>query len=138
MLWNTSLIVNFWVVGFKTSKASNCFFPFSSIVSLCFSKVLTKGEYVNLAYSITLLWSKGSISSTVKNSYLSMLPDDTAIFAASLLKSPCNFSSLIWSSIAIISFYILSKRFLLKCERIEEKRKEASITKKEYGFAVHF
>ena len=50
----TSLIVNFWVLGFKTSKASTCSFPCSSIVFLCFSKAFPKGEYVNLFYYYTL------------------------------------------------------------------------------------
>ena len=40
--------------------------------------------------------------------------DNADIFAASLLISYCNFSSLIISSIVMISFYILSKRFFLK------------------------
>ena len=31
-----SLIVNFWVLGFKTSKASTCFFPCSSIFLFLF------------------------------------------------------------------------------------------------------
>ena len=37
----------------------------------------------------------------------------------------------------MISFYILSKRFFLKREELSDAR-VASITKKEYGFAVHF
>ena len=36
----------------------------------------------------------------------------------------------------MISFYILSKRFFLKREELSDAR-EVSITKKEYGFAVH-
>ena len=36
----------------------------------------------------------------------------------------------------MISFYILSKRFVLKHEGLSDAR-VASITKKEYGFAVH-
>ena len=49
-----SLIVNFWVLRFKISKASTCFFPCSSIVFICFSNTLPSGEYVNLACSIIL------------------------------------------------------------------------------------
>ena len=53
-------------------------------------------EYVNLACSIILLWWKGSVYSPVRYSYLLILPDDSAnIFAASLLMSYRNFSSLI-------------------------------------------
>ena len=37
----------------------------------------------------------------------------------------------------MISFYILYKRFFLKREGLSDAR-VASITKKEYGFAVHF
>ena len=37
----------------------------------------------------------------------------------------------------MISFYTLSKRFFLKRERLSDAR-VALITKKEYGFAVHF
>ena len=51
----TSLIVNFWVLGFKNFKASNCFFRCSSFVFICFSNALMSGEYLNLACSIILL-----------------------------------------------------------------------------------
>ena len=37
----------------------------------------------------------------------------------------------------MISFYILSTRFFLKCKGLSDAR-VASVTKKEYGFAVHF
>ena len=43
-----------------------CFSPWSSIDFLCFSKACAKGEYVNLACSITLLWSEGSIPPTLR------------------------------------------------------------------------
>ena len=46
-------------------------------------------------------------------------------------------SSLILLSVFIISFYILSKRFFLKRGGFSDA-KVASITKKEYGFAVYF
>ena len=65
-------------------------------------------------------------------------PDDNAdIFAALRLISYCSFSSLILSSIAMISFYIFSKRLFLKHEGLSDAR-VASITEKEHGFAVHF
>ena len=74
----------------------------------------------------------------MRYSYLSIFPDDNAdIFVVSLLISYCNFSSLILSSIAVIGFYFLSKRFFLKHEGLSDAR-EASITEKNYGFAVHF
>ena len=67
-----------------------------------------------------------------------MLPDDNADFLlTSLLTIYCNFSSLILSSNVIISFYFLSKRFFLKREGLSVAR-VASITKKQYGFLVHF
>ena len=104
------------------------FFPCSSIVFVCFSKALPKKEYANWTSSITLLWSGGSIFSPVRYSYLSIFPDDNAdTFATSLLISYLNFSILI----------LLSKRFFLKCKEWAYAR-VASITKKEYGFAVHF
>ena len=78
------------------------------------------------------------ISSPVRNSYLSILPDDNAdIFAAYLLISYCRFSTLILSSIVMISFYILSKGLFLKHEELSDAR-VVSITKTEYGFAKHF
>ena len=54
-----------------------------------------------------------------------------------ILMSYYSFSSLILSSIAMISFYILSNRFFLKREGLSDVR-VASVTKEEYGFAVHF
>ena len=51
--------------------------------------------------------------------------------------SYCIFSSLTLSSIVMISFYILSKRFFLKREGLSDAR-VLSVTKSEYGFAVPF
>ena len=88
--------------------------------------------------SISLHWSWGSISSPARYSYLSIFSDDNAdIFAASLLISYCSFLSLILSSIVPISFYIPSTRFFPKRNGLFDAR-VASITKKEYGFAVKF
>ena len=114
------------------------FSPWSSIVFICFSNALARGEYVNLAYSITLFWPGNNISLAVKYSFLWIFSGDYAdIFAASLLRSYCSFSSLDLSWIAIISFYILSKRFFLKREELSDAR-AASVIKNKYGFAVHF
>ena len=41
------------------------------------------------------------------------------------------------SYLSMISFYMISERFFLKCEGLSDVR-VASITKKENGFAVHF
>ena len=60
-----SILDNFWLLGFKTSKASACFFSFSTIVFVCFSKAFPNKEYANLACSITCLWLEGNISSSV-------------------------------------------------------------------------
>ena len=99
---------------------------------------MSRGAYVNLAFSITLPWSVGSTSSPLRYSYLSTFPDDNAdIFVAALLISYCSFSSLVLSSSVIISFYILPKIFSLKHKRLSDARL-ASIIKEEYGFAVHF
>ena len=112
------------------------FLPSSSIVFLWFSKAFPKGEYINFACSITFLESKGSVSSSV--SYLSILPYNRAdVFAAFLVISYCNVSSLHVSSNVMISFYILPKRFFLKREKLSDAT-VALINKKEKGFAVHF
>ena len=82
-------------------------------------------------------WSGGSIYSPLRYSYLSIFPDDNGdTFATSLLISYCRFPSLILSSLVMISFYILSKRFFLKREGLFDAR-VASVTEEEYGFAVH-
>ena len=91
---------------------------------------------------MTLFWSEGSISLSVRYSYLSILPyDKVDTFAASLLISYSNFSSPILSSVVMISFYILSERknirFFLKRKVLSDAR-AASITKEEYGLALHF
>ena len=87
-----------------------------------------------MACSVILLWSDSNISSPVKNSRLSILPDDNADiadidiandnadFAASLLILYCTFSSLILSSIFMISFYTLSKIFFFKREELSDAR----------------
>ena len=90
---------------------------------------------MNLACSITQI--RWQYSLTVINSYLSILPDDNVDFPGPLLTFYCSFSSLILSSIVVISFYILYKSFFLKREELSDVR-VVSITKKEYGFAVHF
>ena len=66
--------------------------------------------------------------------YSLILPDDKGdIFAASLLILYFSFSSLIFSSISMISFDILSKRFILKRKWLSDAR-VLSTTKNEYGF----
>ena len=66
------------------------------IVFGCFSKAFPDEEYVNIACSIICFLLEGNISSPVRYTYLSILPDDKAdIFAASLLISYCSASSLI-------------------------------------------
>ena len=84
--------------GLKISEAWTCFLPWYSSVFICFSNVLPKGEYINLTSSIILLWSDDNISSPVRCSYLSALPEDNAdIFATSMLISNYILSSLILS-----------------------------------------
>ena len=105
-----------------------------SIVCVCVCKAFPKGWYVNLACSIICLWLEGNISSPGRYLYLSIFLDDHAdTFTASLLKSYCSFPSLISSSIVMIIFYILAKRFLLRHEGLSDAR-VASLTKKEYGY----
>ena len=103
----------------------------------CFSNALLSAEYVNLACTIIVLWSDGNISSPVRYSYLSILPDNSAIVAAYLLISNCSVSSLVLSSTVMINFYIISLRFFLKREGSSDV-KVVSRTTKEYGFPVQF
>ena len=94
-----------------SSGASNCFLLYFPLFLFAFQMLYR----VNLACSIILLWSDGNISSPARYSYLSIwLDNNTDIFYASLLISYCSFSSLISSSIVMINFYILSKRFFPK------------------------
>ena len=112
-------------------KAPTCFSGF-------FSKAFCKGEYASLFCSITCLWLEDNVSSLVIHSYLSIFPDDNAdIFAASVLISHYSFWSLILSSIVIITFYIISKRFFLKRKGLSDVR-VASITKKNLVFQYIF
>ena len=86
----------------------------------------------SLVYYSTL--TEGNISLPVRYSYLSVLLDDYVyIFYASLLMLYCNFSCLILSSVVIINFYIISKRFFLRREELSDKRL-VSITKKRIWF----
>ena len=55
--------VVFLFYTFTSPSTIICFFTWSLIVFVCFLKAFPKGEYSDLAYSITLLWSGGSISS---------------------------------------------------------------------------
>ena len=80
-----------------------------------FFKAFPKGEYVNLACSITLLWSEDSFSWPVRDSYLSIFPDDNVdVFVASLLISYYDLSSLILSSVVMIRFYISIKDYMMQ------------------------
>ena len=94
--------------GSRDCTVSTCF-------SACFQKLFI-GE--NMQTLLALI-----ISSPVRYSNLSFFfsDDNSYIFGASLLISYCNFSSLILS-IAMISFYILSKRFFLKRKRLSDAR----------------
>ena len=87
-----------------------------------------KGKYANLVSSIICLWLEGNISSSVKYLYLSIIPD----YAVSLLIWYCTFSSIILLSIVMISFYILSTRFFLKCKELSYAS-VAPINKEEYA-----
>ena len=91
----------------------------------------------SLFYNSTLI-RRQYLFFRIKYSYLSILPDDNAnIFAASLFISYCSFSSLIWSSVVMASFYVISKRFFLKHNLLSDARLQSFI-KREYGFAMHF
>ena len=99
------------------------------MVFICVSNALLRGEYVNFACSIILLWSNSNILSPVRNSFLSNIPDYRAdTFAASLL------ISILWSSI-MIKFYIVSIWFFLKHKELSDG---GVVKTTNYGFAVHF
>ena len=92
----------------------SCFYFLFSLISnrfsfFCFSQNFANGEYIHLA---------------------------RLRFADSLLITYSSFPSLILSSVVMISFYFLRKRFFLKRERLSDPRL-ASISKKEKCFAVH-
>ena len=130
-------LVVYYLAIFTIIISFICFSVWYSTVFVCFSKVFSKAEYANLACYIICLSLEGYIFSPVTYSYLSLFPDEnTDIFVASLLIW-FNVSSIILSQIVMISSYILSERFFLKRKRLCNVR-VASITKKEYGFAVYF
>ena len=80
---------HFRTFGLNTDQKNSEHGHFSNstlIIVIYLSNALLRGGYVNLDFSITLLWSEGSISSPVRYSYSSILPDDSGdIFAVSLL-----------------------------------------------------
>ena len=79
---------------------------------------------------------EGNISAPVRNPYLLIFPDDRAdIFATSMSIPYCTYLSLNFSSVAMISFYILSESFFLK-RKGESGARVVPITEKKYGFAV--
>ena len=114
---------------FTDFKASTCFSVYSN--------VFPKGDYINLACYIICFRLEGNIFFTCKIFIFVNFPGDNAdVFAASLLASFYNSSSLILSSVVMIRFYILYKRFSLKRKELPDA-KVAWITNKEYGFPAH-
>ena len=91
--FSTFWFITFWFIPsirFNSTFLLKAFRDFTTAAcfSVCFLTVFPKGEYANLAYSVISLWLEDNISSPVRYSYLSILPDDNAnIFAASLLIS---------------------------------------------------
>ena len=122
------------------SMIFNCFYLFFSLVFnlfYLFFKSFSKREYTNLVCFVVCFWLKGNISAPVRYSCLSIFSDNNAdTFATFLLISYCSFSSLILSSVFMISFYSLCKRFFLKRKGLSDAR-VTSMTKKEYSFTVH-
>ena len=57
-------------ICFNSSTLLDTFKDFRFFV--CLSTAFAEGDYVNLAFFVTLLWSWGSISSPVGYSYLSI------------------------------------------------------------------
>ena len=79
--------------------------------------MFSKGKNANLGCSIICRQLEDNISSTVCK-----FDDNVDILAVSLLISNYTFSSQILSSIAIISFYILYKIFVLKHKQLFDAR----------------
>ena len=113
----------FWSFRSKDCKFLTCLFRFSLIVFICFSNASLRGEYVNIASCIILFCCRGNISSSVRYSYLSLLPDDNLdIFAVDLLMSCYNFSSMILSLIVMTLFITSCNRFFKKRNRLSNER----------------
>ena len=113
-----------------------CASAIGNLWSICLGFNILR-SFPNLDCSVTVFWSEGNICYLVRYSYLWIFPENNAdIFAAAPLRSHSNISTLIVSSIAMISFYTLSEKFSLKLKELSDVR-VASITKKEYDFAVH-
>ena len=130
MLLPSLLLVKAYSLLFWFVMASICFFLTLQLF-LFFFKCFTKRGICTLflLYYSTLI---------TRNKFISILPDDNAdVFAVSLLISNCSFLPLVLSLIVKINLYIASKRFFLKREWLSDAR-VLPITKKEYGFAVHF
>ena len=78
------------------------------------------------------------ISSPVRYSYLSILPDDnTDIFTVAMSVLYYNIISLILLSMVMITLYTSSNRFFQKHNELSDRR-VVSMTKNEYGCAAHF
>lgn len=114
---------NYFSENPRDSEALNCFFPWfffivSVYVLLCvlfaaFFNVFSRATY--LGCWIIWIGPKGNIYSSIRCSYLSVLPDANAdIYAASLLILNCNFLFPIFFSIVIITLDILSNKVILK------------------------
>ena len=109
------------VRAFTTILTLFVFFFFRKILKPSMSMKLVEGNN-NLTRSKFLFFFSANDSSlkTTKNVFY-FIDDNADIFATSLLISYCSFSSLILLSIVRISFYILSKRLLLKQKNKNKK-----------------
>ena len=132
-LWSSLLVKAsnplFWFV-----IASVCFFPCSSNVFFFF--------FFQINYQNRNMWTL-LVLFFIFYFFLSVDNISSPVFllrwcfAASLLISHFSFSSLVLSLIVMVTFYIGSKRFLLKSEELSDAG-VVSIIKKEFGFSVHF
>ena len=131
---NESLIdFSFWCVQKKFSALSSivfvCFLAASSIAFVLLKLFLKEKSKHSLFYNLTLIGRYYFFACKIFIFMNFTWWND--IFAASLLKLYCSFQSLILWPIAMISFYIPSKRFFLKRKGLFDAR-VISITKK-YG-----
>ena len=114
----------------------NWFLSCFSNVFVCFSNVFPSRKEVVLASLLSDDVERDS--SRIRYSYFSILPQDNEhVFAATLLMSYCNLSSLILSLIVMVTLYSPYNRFLQKIKALSDGR-ALSVTKNKYESTVKF
>ena len=97
----------------------------------------SRGEYVKLGCSSIWYGPEDNNFLPVRYSYLSILPDDKAGFFSIFPKAVLCFIMSSFSPIAMITFYILSKKLSSKRKKWYDI-KIVPLTLQKYDFAAHF